>query len=136
MAGSFEVHVQVSVAGPLTDSRGEDALAEWAANTAKALADEGRDMLAAFPMNKTGRATGGFRENLHVLQQGPVARVPGPMIPGVVWSPWLEGTSQRNRSTRFKGYHLFRKTRAQLQQRAPAVGEEQLAAIMPRLGGS
>jgi hypothetical protein len=26
---------------------------------------------------------------------------------GVVYGPWLEGTSRRNRRTRFKGYHAF-----------------------------
>jgi hypothetical protein len=58
------------------------------------------------------------------------------MIRGVTWAPWLEGTSSRNSSTSFKGYGLFKKTRADLQKRAPVVGQEELDKIMPRLGGA
>ena len=28
---------------------------------------------------------------------------------GVIYGPWLEGTSDRNRTTRFKGYAMFRR---------------------------
>ena len=135
MAGSFKVEIQANVTGPLADGTADRALQEWARNTAKALGDEGVKLLRQFPMNKTGRAHGNFQENLHVLQQGPVARIPAPMISGVTWGPWLEGTSKRNESTRFKGYHLFRKTRQELQKRAPEFGERELAKVMPKLGG-
>jgi hypothetical protein len=36
---------------------------------------------------------------------------------GVVYGPWLEGTSSRNQTTRFKGYSVFRKTRDWLESR-------------------
>ena len=54
---------------------------------------------------------------------------------GVVWSPWLEGTSKRNDSTGFKGYGLFRKTRLQLQKLAPQIAQEQLDKVISRMGG-
>ena len=136
MAGSFKVTVDANVQGPLASGEADRALSDWATATAKALGDEGRGMLASFPMNKSGRSRGGFQANLKVLQRGPEATIPGPMIKGVTWSPWLEGTSKRNSSTRFKGYHLFRSTRQTLQKRAPEVGQRELDKIMPRLGGS
>jgi hypothetical protein len=136
MPGSFKITVQPNVVGPLSNGEAERALDDWASSTAKALADKGKEMLAAFPMNKTGRAHSGFQDNLRVLQQGPQARIPGPMIKGVTWAPWLEGTSSRNQSTSFKGYHLFRKTRQDLQKQAPEIGQQELDKIMPRLGGS
>ena len=135
MSGTFRVTADIQVQGPLADGRAEDAMKKWAERTAKALGDEGVERLRAFPMNKTGRAHGGFQANLHVIASGPVARIPAPMIRGVVWGPWLEGTSKRNDSTRFKGYHLFRKTRLELQKRAPEVGQRELDRIMPELGG-
>jgi hypothetical protein len=136
MAGTFKVTVQADVTGPLADGTADNALQEWAQNTAAALGKEGADLLRAFPMNKTGRAHGGFQANLKVLQKGPEARIPAPTIKGVTWGPWLEGTSKRNDSTRFKGYHLFRKTRQELQKRAPDIGQAELDKIMPKLGGA
>lgn len=135
MAGTFRVKADIQVQGPLADGRAEDAMKTWAERTAKALGDEGVERLRAFPMNKTGRAHGGFQENLHLITAGPVARIPGPNIKGVVWTPWLEGTSQRNSSTGFKGYHPFRETRLQLDKRAVPVGQRELDRIMPELGG-
>lgn len=32
----------------------------------------------------------------------------GRVFSDLVYAPWLEGTSKRNQSTRFKGYHTFR----------------------------
>ena len=133
--GTLRVKAEIQVQGPLADGRAEDAMKKWADRTAKALGDEGIERLRAFRMDKTGRAHGGFQENLHLITAGPVARIPGPMIKGVVWTPWLEGTSQRNSSTGFKGYRLFRKTRLALQKRAPEVGQRELDRIMPEIGG-
>jgi hypothetical protein len=35
---------------------------------------------------------------------------------GVIYGPWLEGTSWRNSTTRFKGYHAFREAFRESQQ--------------------
>ena len=139
MAGSFKVTLDVEGRGPLFDGRADAALQDWARATTKAIADEGVAMLRAVPMNKTGRARGNFQANLHVLQRGgngTEAQIPAPMIRGVTWGPWLEGTSQRNDSTRFRGYHLFRQTRQALQKLAPGIGQAELEKILPRIGGT
>lgn len=136
MAGQLKVTVEADVKGPLADGTADRVLSDWAQATAKALGDEGAALLRAFPMNKTGRARGGFQANLRVLQQGPEARIPAPMITGVTWGPWLEGTSKRNESTGFKGYHLFRKTRQELQRRAPDIGQRELDKVIGQLGGT
>ena len=136
MGGTFKVTAQANVTGPLANGEAERALQDWAVNTAARLGDAGVTALQAFPMDKTGRAHGGFQTNLHVVSKGPEATIPGPMIRGVTWAPWLEGKSKRNSSTKFKGYGLFRKTAKDLQQRAPQIGQEELDKIMPRLGGS
>ena len=136
MAGTYKVTAHIDVKGPLADGEAERAIKDWAVATAKALGDEGVERLRAFPMNRTGRAHGAFQANLKVIQQGPVARIPAPQITGVTWGPWLEGTSKRNSSTRFKGYHLFRKTRQELQRLAPEIGQQELDKLLPRMGGA
>ena len=137
MAGVLKVEVHADVKGPLADGTAERALQDLAQNVAKELGDEGVRMLKAWPFKGGGHghSHGGFQANLKVLQKGPVARIPGPMISGVTWSPWLEGVSKRNTSTRFRGYHLFRKTAQELQKRAPEIGQKELDKIMPQLGG-
>jgi hypothetical protein len=46
---------------------------------------------------------------------------------GVVYGPWLEGTSRRNRATRFRGYHAF--------ALAEAATRNQMDAVIDRIVG-
>jgi hypothetical protein len=48
---------------------------------------------------------------------------------GVVYGPWLEGTSSRNRTTRFRGYSALRRARQATIARLPQL----LAAPIARL---
>lgn len=50
---------------------------------------------------------------------------------GIVYGPWLEGTSRRNATTRFKGYHAFRRATEALRSRIPSV----IAPIVARWVG-
>ena len=137
MPGVLKVEISANVKGPLADGTAERALNDWSQAVAKRLGDEGVKLLGDFPMDKGGHghSHGGFKANLKVLQDGPQARIPGPMIKGVTWAPWLEGTSKRNESTRCGGYHLFRKTAQQLRKRSTEIGQQELDKILPRLGG-
>jgi hypothetical protein len=40
---------------------------------------------------------------------------------GIVYGPWLEGTSRRNQTTRFKGYASFRRAAQEVQRLAPVL---------------
>lgn len=42
---------------------------------------------------------------------------------GVIYGPWLEGTSSRNKTTRFKGYSTFRMVRQQLDADSVKIAE-------------
>lgn len=43
------------------------------------------------------------------------------------YGPWLEGSGSRNQSTRFKGYHGFRRTAQALDRDATQIADEALA---------
>lgn len=134
--GSLKVRADCRVSGPLADGRADKAAEDWARNTSQVLGDKAVELLRAFPMDKTGRARGGFQEALKAVRKSPTTVVVrGPMIRGVAWSAWLEGTSSRNSSTGFKGYRLFRKTRLQLDKMAPEVAKTELAKVLPMMGG-
>lgn len=134
--GTLKIRVDCRTEGPLSNGEADKAAQDWAQNTTQAIADKGVELLRAFPMDKTGRATGGFRNALKTVRVSPtLVRIPGPQERGVAWSPWLEGTSKRNQGNRFKGYHLFRKTRTQLNKMAPDIAEKELQKVLPRMGG-
>lgn len=136
MKGSLKVTVDCRASGPLASGEAAQAAEDWAKNTSQALADRGVELLKAFPMNKTGRARGGFAGALQTQRVSSTqVRIPGPMVRGVTWAPWLEGTSKRNNSTPFKGYHLFRKTRLQLSKETGQIAQQELDKVLPQMGG-
>lgn len=45
---------------------------------------------------------------------------------GVIYGPWLEGTSSRNKTTRFKGYATFRRISQRVADRAGDIAERVL----------
>ena len=53
----------------------------------------------------------------------------------ILYGPWLEGTSSRNRTTRFKGYAMFRRTLQWLEGQRGRVADKMLRRIVRRLGG-
>jgi hypothetical protein len=52
---------------------------------------------------------------------------------GVVYGPWLEGTSSRNQSTRFKGYGTFRKTAQYIQKNLRKIIAVSIARMKQRM---
>lgn len=136
MSGALKITAKLDVSGPLADGSAGKVVEDWQRNTAAALGDEGLTLLRAVKMDRTGRARGGFQENLKVIQKGVTAVIPGPMIRGVTWAPWLEGVSKRNESMEFRGYRPFRKTRTALNKRATEIGQRELDKLMSGIGGS
>ena len=55
--------------------------------------------------------------------------------PTLVYGPWIEGTSSRNKTTRFKGYRIFRTTSQWLQKQVKKVLKSHMDKAMRRLGG-
>lgn len=52
---------------------------------------------------------------------------------GIVYGPWLEGTSTRNKTTRFRGYHAFRKAAQRLGEQAPEIARRTVSRHIGRL---
>jgi len=53
---------------------------------------------------------------------------------GVVYGPWLEGTSQRNRTSRFKGYAIWRRSRARVAKLAAKLIKREILADLRKTG--
>ncbi len=52
---------------------------------------------------------------------------------GIIYGPWLEGTSSRNARSRFKGYASFRKAKQEVERRVPEIVNRVIAAHLGRL---
>lgn len=137
MAGKnvLRISVEPTLSGPLAQGAAGPMIDRWEKQTADELAKRGVRELAAWPMNKTGRATGAFGEHLQIVHDGTFVKIPAPMIKGVTWGPWLEGTSKRNSSAHFGGYHLFAQEGEDLQKDAVEVGEQVLSKLISEIGG-
>ncbi len=135
--GSLTVQITVQEHGPLFEGdMAQHIIREWMDEVKQDIADEGLARLRAFVMDKTGRATGHYQADIVTsrVSYGDV-RIHNPAASGYNYGPWLEGSSKRNRSTRFKGYHLWRKTGRKLQEDAPAIAEGKMPELIRRLGG-
>lgn len=130
---TYSVHVTAS--GPLFDGEAAAAARQVVVDAQRDLAEEGAGILRSWPMDKSGRAHGAFQEHIQITTTSRGLTIPGPMIKGTTWAPWLEGTSKRNTSTGFGGYHLFRKTAARLRTRAREVLQKRLDEFIGRMGG-
>jgi len=73
---------------------------------------------------------GNYRRNLHPQIRGLFGKIDDG---GVVYGPWLEGISARNRTTRFKGYASFRKTGQWLQKQSKNVLKKNITHLMRKL---
>lgn len=125
------IYFAASVQGPLASPQARDAVVAWLDDSKKAIAQEAVDQLRAYVMDKTGRGTGHYQSEIQTttLRYNDIlVRDP------VVYGPWLEGTSKRNRDTRFKGYHLWRLTRQRVQERAPQIAEDRLKVYASAIG--
>lgn len=76
----------------------------------------------------------GYYESQVRIEQGPR----GPFLTdggeaGPVYGPWLEGVGSRNHTTRFKGYHAFRKAHHHVERIAERRGNSLWRRIYNRL---
>lgn len=125
--------INVNFSGPLFDGEAPAIIREWLDKTKRQVADMGVRELDAITMDSTGRGTGHYQTMIttRVISYNDVL-----ITDPVVYGPWLEGTSKRNESTRFKGYHLWRRTRLKLRRDFKDIAEKSLHEYyLQRLGG-
>jgi hypothetical protein len=129
--GTLKVTVEAFASGPIADGTAHDAVIEWIDESKKQVADYAVRQLRAVRMDKTGRGTGRYQSEIRtsVLSYNDLL-VNNP----VVYGPWLEGTSKRNSSTRFKGYRLWRQAKQATQAQATEITEDLLPRYAERIG--
>jgi len=78
-------------------------------------------------------STGNYRRRINTSTRGLHGKISDG---GVEYGPWLEGTSRRNQSTKFKGYHSFRKTTQFMnRKRVPWLVNREIDKMVKKLNG-
>lgn len=122
---------QVKVSGPVFDGRAAHAVEAYTNELVKDLGEQGQNyiQIAANDMDRSGRGgTGRAAAGVKLYTSNLQADIVGETSEGEVWWPWLEGTSKRNFTTRFKGYHTFRSVRGRLNKRSIPYARDLLSA--------
>jgi hypothetical protein len=129
--------VKVTISGPLFDGRAAEAVDEWLTKTKAELGEQAYAIVRskADRMNRSGRggtgqAAGGVR-----IAYADAVVVSGGIHEGEFSWPWLEGTSKRNQSTPFRGYHAFRLASRIVAKRARKTAQANLEDFIGQMGG-
>lgn len=128
--------IKVTAHGAFFDVRQRIIMAEYMQAVMAEVARTGEQALAAYGNTffryevkpRTGQWHGGVRTDIMATSR--VIR------DDVVYNSWLEGTSERNRSSKFKGYKLWRLTTQGLNQVKYVIAEKVLrSGFLERLNG-
>jgi hypothetical protein len=120
--------VIVEVSGPLFDGRLDRAIQAGLDDGLEATARKGVN-LVRHAMRGSFRNPTGNAERRVVTNRAGSSRV---IHDAVIYGAWLEGTSSRNATTRFKGYRSFRRATQQLDGKMTGIVDR---AISDRTAG-
>jgi hypothetical protein len=109
-------NVSVSASGPLFDGRASSMITRWTRDAGEEIARDAEAEVHRILHQVLRHPTGYYESQVRVDRRTPdrFDITDG----GVVYGPWLEGTSSRNESTRFKGYGTFRRVKQRVESRA------------------
>lgn len=124
------MRAEVNLKGPVFDGS--------AARIMRAVNDEVEDDIATEGVNVVRSELGHLLDNPTGYYESRIQtdRARGGTVVndgGVIYGPWLEGTSSRNKSTRFKGYRAFRLAGQRLNQQAPEIAARTVQRHIGRL---
>ena len=131
----------VKIEGPLFDRRGKRQIQRESFEAIEELLYIGENFLmkrlrpqpagAYISLGEGGTSTGNYRRN--ISSESDQLRMLGEIHDGgVKYGPWLEGVSNRNRATRFKGYHSFQLASQLVQKEGKEVLQKHMRKFVRR----
>lgn len=134
MTTRIKIDVAADVRGIVLEGKGGPIMREFfdKAKTlvAKTGEDELRQRAKTAPKHPKGRFAGAI-----VTKDFAKGRTIMADYPQTLYGPWLEGTSTRNTSTRFKGYRMFKLTRGRLRKNVGPLVQELFNEAVNKLRG-
>jgi hypothetical protein len=138
------LQITVKSEGPIFRGRGKAIVHKAAERTVEQAVNVGEShlhTLATFrprgvfkTPGQAGRAasTGNYRRNIHGVRRNLLGHIHDNRVE---YGPWLEGTGSRNKTTRFKGYHLWRQTNQMIQRKIPGMLKVHIKRAIKEIGG-
>lgn len=119
---SGKSYVRVTLSGPFFTSFRRNAIMRGFLTEAVATVSEMTDAELKVQMDaKFKHPTGYFASRVLMTPTSDYRRV---IDDPVIYGPWLEGTSRRNRSNRFKGYKIWKRTRQLMRKQATPIAQK------------
>lgn len=116
----LQIRSNLRYSGPLFDFRARRYFRDFRNELEEEAADWALDHIKGTFHREFKHPTGYYESNVRVRNGNEVW---DGGLAGPVYGPWLEGVGSRNETTRFKGYHAFRKAAIALQQRIDNMGD-------------
>lgn len=120
----------VKTTGPIFDGRARAAVDDFLDAAEVEVADEGANDIRQQLGSVLKNPTGFYESQIQTERQRNDTMVTDG---GVIYGPWLEGTSSRNQTTRFKGYRTFRLIAQRLQGKADDIAGRILPQFVRRM---
>jgi hypothetical protein len=116
----LQIRSRLRFNGPLFDMRARRAFSDFRDELEEESAEWALDHIKGTYHTHFKNPTGYYESNVRLKNSSEVwdGGQGGP-----VYGPWLEGVSDRNNATRFKGYHAFRKAAQALDRRIEEMGD-------------
>lgn len=123
------IEFEVDVSGPIWDGRLKHAIDQAVDEAEHEIARHGVTVVVEELGKVLKHPTGHYQGQIQVDRTVGTRVTDG----GIVYGPWLAGVSGRNRSTRFKGYHHWRRAVQRLREDAPDIGKRVVDEHLRRL---
>jgi hypothetical protein len=125
----------VKLSGPMFDGRDVAIVRRFFEDAKRLVTAEGEEQIRQRVGRRAKHPTGAYARAVrtHDFAKG---RTILAEYPQVLYGPWLEGTSTRNASTRFRGYKLFRLSRLWLRKNLAQIIQQRLDRAIAELNGS
>jgi hypothetical protein len=128
---------KVTITGPLFDGIADAAAADFAKELVHEVAEIGVAWIKteAHGFDRSGRNTGAAADGVMLTGSGTSYVISGGIRKGEYSWPWLEGTSQRNVGSSFKGYKTFRRTRLRMRKQVSPYAQLLIHRYIARMNG-
>lgn len=113
--------VRVDEDGPLFNGRAIEIFDRYAKDVEKNIAEYTLKGIKRHIHTRFRHPTGNYEAHLNISRMGRGTEVNDR---GIVYGPWLEGISGRNRTTRFRGYHSFEHASHDAEARAGHIADD------------
>lgn len=116
----LRIRTRTQFNGPLFDFRARRAFSDFRDELEEESAEYVLDHIQGTFHTHFKNPTGYYESNVRIKNSNEVW---DGGLGGPVYGPWLEGVGSRNNTTRFKGYHAFRKAADALDRRIEDMGD-------------